>query len=213
MIRRVLKSKLVGLGYGAGYIEKKTREFAFTVDASQYTEGELVPRVEIITYEGPTADIARYYLNINENFQDRFVFDGKIDSIPKFSSFGSQMNVVDYKLSEKLCFIGITSDCKIKIIFYNPSNDVVTRYGSMTYEEVFGEDRESEATDYIGALTSGGRITTLKAKDIIYVFELLNDYADENNVTPGCGGGCAGCHGCDSCDEDCDCEGCDSCEK
>ena len=186
MIRRVLKSKLVGLGYGAGFTDKKTREFAFTVDASQYTEGELIPRVEIITYNEPTADIARYYLNINENFQDRFVFDGKLDSVPKFSSFGSQINVVDYKLSEKLCFIGITKDCKIKIIFYNPSNDVVTRYGGMTYEEVFGEDRESEATDYIGALTAGGRITALKAKDIIYV--LLSEYIIDiimlENFTP-----------------------------
>ena len=40
MIKRVLKSKLASLGYGAGFVENRIRELAVSVDANKYTESE-----------------------------------------------------------------------------------------------------------------------------------------------------------------------------
>ena len=41
MIKRVLKNKLASLGYGAGFVENKLRDFNITVDASGHTESEI----------------------------------------------------------------------------------------------------------------------------------------------------------------------------
>ena len=60
MIKRVLKNKLVSLGYGAGFVEQKLRDFPVTVDASKYTEGELLQKVEVLEYDEPNADIPRF---------------------------------------------------------------------------------------------------------------------------------------------------------
>ena len=174
MIRRVLKNKLVSLGYGAGFVENKMREFSITVDTSKYTESELMARVEVISYDQPTAEIPRFYLNLSGKLQDKFLFDGKIDNFAKFSTVGSQISIVDYPLSQSLCIIGITKDKKIIILVYSPSRDVSARFGDKTYEEIFGDERESEANDYYNALTAGGRIPSLKAKDILYV--LMSEY-------------------------------------
>ena len=174
MIRRVLKNKLVSLGYGAGFVENKIREFSVSVDTSKYTESELMGRIEVISYDQPTAEIPRFYLNISGELQDIFLFDGKVDSFAKFSTVGSQISVVDYPLAESLCIIGVTKDKRIIILIYNPSKDVSNRFGDRTYEEIYGEEREGEANDYYNALTSGGRIPSLKAKDILYV--LMSEY-------------------------------------
>ena len=174
MIKRVLKSKLVSLGYGAGFVEGKMKEFAISLDASKYTEGELQQRVNVIFCEKPNATIPRFYLNIEKTYIDKFIFDGKLDSFAKFSMVGSQIMTCDYTLSEKLCIIGITEDLQIDILMYNPSDDIKTRYSGKTYEEIYGEERETEAGEYLQALTAGGRVPSLKAKDILYV--LMSEY-------------------------------------
>ena len=174
MIRRVLKNKLVSLGYGAGFVENKIREFNVSVDTSQYTESELMARIEVISYDQPTAEIPRFYLNIEGKYQDIFVFDGRVDNFAKFSTVGSQISVVDYPLAESLCIIGVTKEKKIIILIYTPSKDVSNRFGNKTYEEIFGEERDGEANDYYQALTAGGRIPSLKAKDVLYV--LMSEY-------------------------------------
>ena len=174
MIKRVLKSKLVSLGYGAGFIETKMREFPISVDASQYTENELQQKVNVINIDKPCADIPRFYLGISHIFVDKYVIDGKVDSFAKFSMVGSQILICDFKLSEKLCIVGITENVDIYILIYNPAKEYVSRYLGKTYEEIFGEERESEANDYFSALTAGGRVPSLKAKDILYV--LMSEY-------------------------------------
>ena len=174
MIKRVLKNKLVSLGYGAGFVENKMREFSITVDADKYTESELQQKINVITVERPTAEIPRFFLNISYDFVDKFVFDGKLDSFAKFSMVGSQILICDYPLSENLCMIGITKDIDIYILVYNPAREYVARYSGSTYEEVFGEERENEANEYFNALTAGGRLPNLKAKDILYV--LMSEY-------------------------------------
>lgn len=50
----------------------------------------------------------------------------------------------------------------------------MARFNGRTYEEIYGEERESEANDYLQALTAGGRMPSLKAKDILYV--LMSEY-------------------------------------
>jgi hypothetical protein len=186
MIKRVLKNKLASLGYGAGFIENKIRSFVCTVDVSKYTEADLDQKVELVTYDTPTADIQRQFLNIGGNVQDKFVFDGQLDVSSKLCSIGSQMTVADYKLGSKLCVVLIDAEANIKILFYNPARDTSTRYGSRTYEEVFGEEREQEASDYLGALTAGGRVSSLKAKDIVYTLlsEYIIDVIMHENSTP-----------------------------
>ena len=103
MIKRVLKNKLVSLGYGASFVEQKMKEFTTSIDTSKYTEAELQQRVDVIVYDRPTADIPRFYLNIKKPYVNQFVFDGKIDSFAKLSFVGSQVIVCDFELSSKLC--------------------------------------------------------------------------------------------------------------
>ena len=186
MIRRVLKNKLVSLGYSAGFVEQKIRELVVSVDASRYTESELQERVEVYTFDEPNAEIPRFYLNISHEFVDRFVFDGKVDSFAKFSVVGSQILICDYSLSDKLCIIGITPDVKIYILCYTPSREATYRFAGKTYEEIFGEERENEANEYFKALTAGGRVPNLKAKDILY--SLMSEYVIDmiliNNLNP-----------------------------
>ncbi len=186
MIKKVLKSKLVSLGYGAGFVEGKVRNMTFTVDTSKYTEAELSNRVDIVFYDNPTAEIQRLFLNIEGNSKDKAVFDGQIDVRQKMSAIGSQMTVADYQLDKKLCIVFVNAEAKIKIIFYNPSDDICVRYRNQSYEEVFGEERDQEAADYVGALTAGGRVSSLKAKDIVYILlsEYIIDIIMHENATP-----------------------------
>ncbi len=186
MIKRVLKNKLVSLGYGAGFVEQKLRDFPVTVDASKYTEGELMQKVEVIEFDEPNADIPRFYLNISYNFIDRFVFDGKVDTFAKLSVVGSQIMICDYSLSDKLCIIGVTADANIAILCYTPSREATYRFAGRTYEEIYGEERENEANDYYQALTSNGRVPNLKAKDILYslMAEYVIDMILINNLNP-----------------------------
>ncbi len=150
------------------------RDFAISVDASKYTESELNDRIEEIYYDKPSAGIPKFYQGISHNFVNKYVFDGKLDVFAKFSNVGSQISVCDFKLSEKLCIVGITEDVKIYILLYTPGRDIEVRFGDKTYEDIFGEEREAEANDYMNALTAGGRIPSLKAKDIMYV--LMSEY-------------------------------------
>lgn len=96
------------------------------------------------------------------------------------------------------------------ILFTYHSDDFSKDYVVFQVRET-GDISAASYTQENGGTGNLDRVETEEEWEMLE--ELLNDYANENNVTPGCGGGCAGCHGCDSCDEDCDCEGCDSCEK
>ena len=120
MIRRVLKNKLVALGYAATYVESKIKEFNISIDASQYTESELVQKIKVITYDKPTAEIPKFFLNVKAELVDKFLFDGKLTPFTKFSVVGSQISLVDYSLVEKLCIIGLTADADIFILMYMP---------------------------------------------------------------------------------------------
>ena len=54
MIKRVLKNKLVALGYAATYVESKMKELNVAIDTSQYTESELIQKIEVFFYEKRT---------------------------------------------------------------------------------------------------------------------------------------------------------------
>ncbi len=174
MIRRVLKNKLVELGYAVSYVENKIKEFNITVSIENYTESELIKKIKVITYDKPTTEIPRFFLNVKGELVDKFLFDGKLSPFTKFSIIGSQISLLDYPLAEKLCIVGMTANADIMILLYVPSKETINRYANRTYENIFGEERESIAGDYLEALTAGNRISNSKAKDIIYV--LLTEF-------------------------------------
>lgn len=174
MIRRVLKNKLVALGYAATYIESKIKEFNISIDTSNYTESELNQKIQVLMYDKPTTEVPRFFLNVNGKLVDKFLFDGQANAFTKFSIIGSQISLLDYPLGEKLCAIGITKDADIIILMYMPSKDTAARYGKKTYEDLYAEDRDGLVSDYIEALTAGNRLSSTKAKDILYV--LLSEF-------------------------------------
>lgn len=186
MIRRVLKNKLVGLGYATTYVESKVKEFNITVDTSQLTESEILQKLHVIVYEKPTAEIPKFFLNTSGNLVDKFLFDGKVNAFPRFSVIGSQVNLVDYPLDEKACMIGITADAEIYLVLYMPDRDTLSRFSMKTYENIYAEERESIASDYLEALTAGNRLSTGKAKDILYVLmsEFVIDTILVENANP-----------------------------
>ena len=174
MIKRILKNKMVALGYAAAYVENKIKEFNISVDANEYTESELADKIKVIIYEKPTAEISRFFLNIDNKLEDKFLFDGKINAFTKFSIIGSQISLLDYPLGEKLCVIGITKKCDIWILLYMPNRDTINRFSKKTYEDIYGDERENIVSDYMEALTAGNRLSNGRAKDIIYV--LLTEF-------------------------------------
>ena len=174
MIRRVLKNKLVSLGYATSFVESKMKELSISVDVSKYTESELQKKIEVRMFEKPTAEIPRFFLNIQGNLIDKFVFDGQVNVFTKFSIVGSQLSLVDYPLSEKLCAIGFTKESDIIILLYVPNRDTTVRYANKTYEDIYNADREAIVGDYMDALTAGNRLSNGKARDIIYV--LLSEF-------------------------------------
>ena len=162
------------------------RDFSVSVDTSKYTEADLDSRVEILFFDKPVPAIQRFYLNISYDFVDKFVFDGKIDTFAKFSMVGSQINICDFTISEKICIIGVTKDARFYILSYAPSNETSSRYAGKTYEDIFSEEREEEAAAYLEALTASGRVPSLKAKDILYTLmsEYVIDMCFINNSSP-----------------------------
>ena len=174
MIRRVLKNKLIELGYAVTYIENKIREFNFSVDTSQYTESDLQAKIKVIFYDKPTTEIPRFFLNVKGDLVDKYLFEGNITPLTKFSVIGSQISLLDYCLSEKVCLIGVTAEADIYIIIYLPSREVSLRYMGKTYEDIFSFERENLVVDYLEALTAGNRLSSMKAKDILYV--LLSEF-------------------------------------
>lgn len=186
MIRRVLKNKLVALGYAATYVESKIKEFNISIDASKYTESELVQKIKVITYDKPTAEIPKFFLNVKAELVDKFLFDGHLKPFTKFSVVGSQISLVDYSLVEKLCIIGLTADADIFILIYMPSKETINRYSRKTYEDLYSDERESIVADYMEALTAGNRLSNTNAKDIIYVLltEFVIDTILSENSNP-----------------------------
>ena len=174
MIKRVLKNKLVELGYAVSYVETKIKEFNISVDTSKYTESELFQKIKVIIYDRPTTEIPRFFLNVKGELVDKFLFDGKLMPFSKFSIIGSQISLVDYPLGEKLCIIGTTEEAEVLILIYNPSRDIVNRYSSKTYEDIYSEERDSLVSDYMDALTAGNRLSNIRAKEILYV--LLSEF-------------------------------------
>ena len=172
MIKRVLKNKLVALGYAATFVENKIREFNISVDTSKYTENDLIQKIKVIVYDKPTAEIPSFFLNVKGDLVEKFLFDGKLNTLSKFSVIGSQISLLDYSVCEKLCIIGITKELDILILMYMPSKETSNRYFGKTYEDLLAEDRENIASDYMEALT--GRLSNANAKDIIYV--LLTEF-------------------------------------
>lgn len=174
MIKRVLKNKLVALGYAATYVENKIKEFEISVDATNYTESELNQKIKVLMCDKPTTEVPKFFLNINGELVDKFLFDGKLNTFTKLSAIGSQISLLDYPLAEKLCIIGLTKDADILILLYMPSKETLNRYSNRTYEDLVAEERDSIVIDYMEALTSGNRLSNIKAKDVIYV--LLSEF-------------------------------------
>lgn len=186
MIRRVLKNKLVELGYAVSYVESKMKEFSITVNSEKYTESELIQKIKVIVYDRPTSEIPKFFLNVKGELVDKFLFDGKITPFTKFSVIGSQISLLDYSLAEKLCIIGLTTEADILVLLYAPSRETINRFSNKTYENIYGDERESIANDYMEALTAGNRLSNVKAKDILYVLltEFVIDTILVENANP-----------------------------
>ena len=178
MIKRVLKNKLVALGYAATYVENKMKEFNSNIDTSKYTESDLIQKIKVLVYDKPTAEIPRFFLNVKGELVEKFLFDGRLSTLTKFSVIGSQISLLDYPLTEKLCIIGLTEKLDILILLYNPSRETSNRYAYKSYEDIYAEERESIVSDYMEALTAGDRLTNSRAKDIIYI--LLTEFIIDN---------------------------------
>ena len=116
MIKRVLKNKLVALGYAATYVENKIKEFDISVDVSEYTESDLSQKIKVFMFDKPTAEIPKFFLNITGEFKDKFLFEGNLNAFTNLSAIGSQISLLDYPLEEKLCIIGVTQKADISIL-------------------------------------------------------------------------------------------------
>ena len=71
---------------------------------------------------------------------------------------------------------------------------------------------EISAASYVAEDGKNGVLDKIESEEEWAMLEeMLNDYAEENDVNNSCGGACGGCSGCQgSCDS---CEGCEDCEE
>lgn len=96
------------------------------------------------------------------------------------------MTVPDYELDKPLCIIGITMHLELEVMLYKPSKDVEQKYSNKTYEEAFEKERNLIVSDYLGALSAGNRLNSIKAQDIIHVLmtEFVFDAIMLENLNP-----------------------------
>ncbi len=186
MIKRVLKNKLASLGYNAQMIENKIKELTIKTDFSKYTESELIEKLKIVAMDKPSAEIPRFFLNLNGKFVEQFVFDGELSPFNKFSMLGSQLSLVDFRLDKSVCLMGISKEKDIFLLVYFPSRETLSRYANKSYEDILSSEREELIRDYMEAFTAGNRLSNNKAKDILYVLtsEYMIDTILLENLNP-----------------------------
>ncbi|MBO5179028.1 MAG: MucBP domain-containing protein [Clostridia bacterium] len=183
MIFEALKNKLVELGYAESFVEPKLREFNMSILDNKRETKDLI---KAIIYNRPNVSILRFFLDVEQRLINKFVFDGDIELKTIPTQIGIQMTIPDYVLDKKLCIIGITEHLEIEILVYSPGRDIQLKYPSKTYEEVFGNERNLIVSDYFAALTSGNRLNSIKAQDIIYILmtEFVIDAIMIDNLNP-----------------------------
>lgn len=183
MIIDALKNKLVELGFAESFVEPKLKEFNMSIlDNKEDT----VDSIKANIYIKPTVSILRFFLDVEQNLINKFIFDGNIQLQTVVTEIGTQITVPNYELDRALCIIGITAHLDIEILLYNPSRDVQTKYPGKTYEDVFSKERNLIIADYFGALSAGNRLNPIKTQDIMHtlITEFVFDAIMIDNLNP-----------------------------
>lgn len=186
MIKELLKSRLINLGYNQDKFERKIEEIDFSIfnKIINADEKKLSSIIKIISFEKPNAEIMRTFLNIDRKNIQQVVIDGEMQVKNLDTATNGKILIADYMLDKSLCFITVTTDMLIEIILYNPEDIIVKSYTNKWYNEVYGEERNITASEYIEALQDSGRLAEYKIREIMDM--LLNDLViDELTLSNG----------------------------
>lgn len=175
IIEKVLKKKLVGMGYDEEKISNQLRQIDFDlIDKQIAFENEAEDYIKIVEFSEPTVEIPRTLINYDKNYIQTVVIDGNVELATAITSVNTSMPVVDYKLSDTVCIVATTLSLTVEILIYSPSMMTLQQYPNETYEEILKNERNNIAKEYYEAFVANGRVNENKVKGILAL--LLSEY-------------------------------------
>ena len=116
IIEKVLKKKLVGMGYDEEKISNQLKQIDFDlIDKQIAFENEAEDYINIIEYSEPNVEIPRMLINYDKNYIQTVVIDGNVNLSTAITSINTSMPVVDYKLSDTVCIVATTLSLRYSI--------------------------------------------------------------------------------------------------
>lgn len=175
IIEKVLKKKLVGMGYDEEKISNQLKQIDFDlIDKQIAFENEAEDYIKIIEYSEPTVEVPRMLINYDKNYIQTVVIDGDINLSTAITSINTSMPIVDYKISSTVCIVATTLSLGVEILIYSPSMFTIQQYPSETYEDILKKERNNIAKEYYEAFVANGRVNENKVKGILAL--LLSEY-------------------------------------
>lgn len=183
IIEKILKKKLVGMGYDEEKISNQLKKIDFDlIDKQVAFENEAEDYIKIVEYSNPTAEIPRMLINYDKNYLQTVVIDGNVKLATATTAVNTVMPIVDYKLSDTVCIVATTLSLTVEILIYSPSMMTLQQYPNETYEDVLKNERNNIAQEYYEAFVANGRVNENKVKEILAL--LLSEYIfDEIAIT------------------------------
>ncbi|MBQ9267667.1 MAG: MucBP domain-containing protein [Clostridia bacterium] len=178
MIKNILKNKLKSIGYTEEIIDRHLDEVDYNLLSTNenFSEND----VEVVTYHMPDVDMERAFLNIDDKYIQRTLIDGETELKTVELPTGSRMTFIDYALDKNLCMVLITNDLKLEIVFYEPDSSTKMKYSGHKYDTAYSKDREAIMQDYLTEFTSGGRLLSSKANEVLNM--LANDFVIDEMI-------------------------------
>ena len=137
IIEKVLRKKLVGMGYDEEKISNQLKQIDFDlIDKQIAFENEAEDYIKIIEYSEPTVEVPRMLINYDKNYIQTVVIDGDINLSTAITSINTSMPIVDYKISSTVCIVATTLSLGVEILIYSPSMLTIQQYPSETYEDI-----------------------------------------------------------------------------
>ena len=175
IIEKVLRKKLVGMGYDEEKISNQLKQIDFDlIDKQIAFENEAEDYINMIEYSEPNVEIPRMLINYDKNYIQTVVIDGNVNLSTAITSINTSMPVVDYKLSDTVCIAATTLSLRVEILIYSPSMMTLQQYPNETYEDILKNARNNIAKEYYEAFVANGRVNENKVKGILAL--LLSEY-------------------------------------
>lgn len=174
-VLNMLKDKLSTLGYNDSLINSIVSKFDLALLESHLSDDDTKENIiNIEEYSEPCVEIIKLFLNISNNVFQVEVLEGDISLSSTETAVGTRMAIADYSLSKKCVLVATTTDFKVKILIYNPSQKTQNLYNGMTYEQIYKKDRDQITKEYYEAFVRNGRVTERKVKDFLTM--LVSDF-------------------------------------